>query len=162
MAVRQRSDVELVEELEAIATAATERVQALCEGDAERDLDLQSRVGEAADRAIAAGLLLASIADAERIGHRRAREELGNELLRRGGARRGTQARSGAQYEYEQAIRACRAGLAHRDVAAAAEVAHGTVLAIVARTNTVFAQRDASTTLRLALSPSGNQWTACG
>jgi hypothetical protein len=145
MAVRQRSDVELVGELEAIATVAAERLRALSEGDAERGTDLRNRVGEAAGRAIAAGLSLASIADAERIGHRPAREELGKELLRRVGRAAGRKRE--AEREYQEAVlRACRVGLAHRDVAAAAEVAHGTVRAIVARTNTVSARHAASTT----------------
>jgi hypothetical protein len=52
-----------------------------------------------------------------------------------------------AEHEYEQAVvRAVRLGLAHRDVAAAAQVAHGTVRAIVARTLTVSVQPAASTT----------------
>jgi hypothetical protein len=75
MGVPRRTDVELVGELEAIATAAAERLRALSEGDAERDADLQGRVGEEANRAIAVGLSLASIADAEAIGQRRARED---------------------------------------------------------------------------------------
>jgi hypothetical protein len=143
MAVRQKSDVELAGELEAIATAAAERLRALSDGDGELEADLRRRVGEAATRAIAAGLSLATIADAERLGHRRAREELGRELLRRVG--RGAGRRREAEREYEQAVvRAYRVGLAHRDVAAAAQVAHGTVRAIVARTNTVSAQHAAS------------------
>jgi hypothetical protein len=38
---------------------AAERLRALSEGDAERDTDLQSRVIEAAGRALASGLSLA-------------------------------------------------------------------------------------------------------
>ena len=143
MAVRQKTDVELAGELEAIATAAADRMRALSDGDVEREADLRRLVGEAASRAIAAGLSLASIADAERLGHRRAREELGRELLRR--VERAAGRRREAEHEYEQAVvRACRVGLAHRDVAAAAQVAHGTVRAIVARTNTVSAEHVAS------------------
>jgi hypothetical protein len=141
MAVRQETDVELAGELEAIATAAADRMRALSDGDVERETDLRRRVGETASRAIAAGLSLASIADAERLGHGRAREELGRELLRR------VERAAGRRREAEQAVvRACRVGLAHRDVAAAAQVAHGTVRAIVARTNTVSAEHVASTT----------------
>ena len=83
MAVRERTDVELSGELEEIATSAAERLRALTGGDVEREADLARRVGEAASRAIAAGLLLSTIADAEHIGQRRAREELGPDLLRR-------------------------------------------------------------------------------
>ena len=89
-------------------------------------------MGEAASRAIAAGLSLAAIADAEQIGQRRAREELGPEVLRR--VERAARRKREAEHEYEAAIvRAGRLGLAHRDVAAAAQVAHGTVRAIIAR-----------------------------
>jgi hypothetical protein len=152
MAVHQETDVGLVRELEAIATAAAERLQALAGGDVECDAELQSRLGEAASRAIAAGLSLASIADAERIGHRRAREEVGKELLRR--VQRAAGRKREAEREYEQAVlRACLVGLAQRDVAATAEVAHGTVRAIFARTNTVSAQQVAPTTRAAAVEP---------
>ena len=58
-AVRPKTDVELSEELEHIASAAAERLRALVDGDAEREVELQRRVGEAASRGIAAGLSLA-------------------------------------------------------------------------------------------------------
>ena len=66
--MRAKTDLELSGELEQIATAAAERLRAATAGDAERDAELQRRVGEAASRAIAAGLSLAAIADAEQIG----------------------------------------------------------------------------------------------
>lgn len=66
--------------------------------------------------------------------------------------------RRAAEHEYEQAVgRACRVGLAHRDVAAAAQVAHGTVRAIVARTNPVSAAESRQPPARLGLSPSSNR-----
>ena len=131
--MRERTEVELSGELEEIATSAAERLRALTDGDVEREVDLQRRVGEAASRAIAAGLSLSTIADAEQIGQRRAREVLGPDLLRR--VERAGRRKREAEHEYEQAVvRAARLGLAHRDVAAAAQVAHGTVRAIVART----------------------------
>jgi hypothetical protein len=145
MAARERTDVELSGELEEIATSAAERLRALTDGDVEREAELRRRVGEAASRAIAAGLLLSSIADAEQIGQRRAREVLGPDLLRR--VERAGRRKREAEHEYEQAVVcAARLGLAHRDVAAAAQVAHGTVRAIVARTQTVFVQPATSTT----------------
>jgi hypothetical protein len=145
MAARERTDVELSGELEEIATSAAERLRALTGGDVEREAELRRRVGEAASRAIAAGLLLSSIADAEQIGQRRAREVLGPDLLRR--VERAGRRKREAEHEYEQAVVcAARLGLAHRDVAAAAQVAHGTVRAIVARTQTVFVQPATSTT----------------
>lgn len=78
-----KTDVQLSGELEEIAAAAADRLRALTAGDVERDADLQRRVGESASRAIAAGLSLAASADAEQIGQRRAREELGPGVLRR-------------------------------------------------------------------------------
>ena len=142
--MRQETDVELAGELETIATAAADRMRAPSDGDVERETDLRRRVAEAASRAIAAGLSLASVADAERLG-RRARKELGRELLRR--VERAAGRRRDAEHEYEQTVvRACCVGLTHREVAAAAQVAHGTVRAIVARTNTVSAEHFASTT----------------
>ncbi len=152
MAVRQRIDVELSGELEAVATAAAERLRALIVGDLERDADLQRKVGEAASHAIAAGLSLASIADAERIGQVRAREELGGEVLRR--VERAARRKREAEHEYEQAVvRAGRLGLAHRDVAAAAQVAHGTVRSIIVRMQTASGQHPASTTITVRAQP---------
>jgi hypothetical protein len=122
MAARERTDVELSGELEEIATSAAERLRALTGGDVEREADLGRRVGEAASRAIAAGLLLSSIAEVEQIGQRRAREVLGPDLLRR--VERAGRRKREAEHEYEQAVVcAVRLGLAHRDVAAAAQVA---------------------------------------
>jgi hypothetical protein len=46
MAMRQRTDVELAGELEAIATAAADRLRALSDGDVERETALRRRVGE--------------------------------------------------------------------------------------------------------------------
>jgi len=68
MPLRQQTDVELVPELEAIATAAAERRRAWADRDEPRAAQLQERVGEAANRAIGAGVSLGAIADAERIG----------------------------------------------------------------------------------------------
>jgi len=143
--VRPRTDVELSGELEQIAAAAAERLRALVAGDAEREVELQRQVGEAARRGIAAGLSLAAIADAEQIGHGRAREELGPQLLRR--VERAARRKREAEFEYEEAIGvAGRLGLVHRDVAAAAQVAHGTVRAIIARTQAASGERAPSAT----------------
>ena len=145
MALGAKTDVELPGELDAVATAAAERLRAMSGGDLERDADLQRRVREAASHAIAAGLSLASIADAERIGQERVRSEMGPELLRR--VERAARRRREVESEYEEAvIRAGRLGLAHREVAVAAQVAHGTVRAIVARARTASGQRAASAT----------------
>lgn len=149
MAVSPRTDVELSEELEAVATAAADRLRTLTTGDLGREADLQRRVGEAASRAIVAGLPLASIADAEQIGHRWARQELGGDVLRR--VERAARRKREAERDYEEAVvRAGRLGLAHRDVATAAQVAHGTVRAIIARTHTSSGPHGASTTVPAA------------
>lgn len=138
MTLSEKTDVVLAGELEAIALASAERLRAQTESDAERGAELGRTVGEAASRAIAAGLSLAEIADAERMGQRRAREELGAEVLRR--VERAARRKRETDGEYEQAVvRAGRLGLARRDVAAAAGVAHGTVRAILARTQTASA-----------------------
>ena len=154
--MRQTTDVELTGELETIATAAADRMRALSDGDVERETDLRRRVGEAASCAIAARLPFGVDRGRRAARPRGAREELGRELLRR--VERAAGRRRDAEREYEQAVvRACRVGLAHRDVAAAAQVAHGTVRAIVARTNPVSAAESRQPPARLGLSPSSNR-----
>ena len=111
MPLRQKTDVELAPELEAIATAAAERLRAWANGDEPRAAQLQESVGEAANRAIGAGVSLGAIADAERIGQARAREELGREVLR--GVGRAARRKREAEHEYEQAVsRGARLSLA--------------------------------------------------
>jgi hypothetical protein len=145
MRLRQNTDVELAPELEAIATAGAERSRAHADGDPQREAELQRSVREAATRAIAAGAPLGAIAEAERIGQQRAREELGSEVLRT--VERAAQRKREAENTYEQAVlRAGRLGLAHRDVAAAAQVAHATVRALLVRTQTTMANGGAPTT----------------
>ena len=82
MASGRKIEVKLAPELEAIATAACEQLRAKTDGDPQREERLQRGVGDAAGRAIAAGLSLTAIADAKRIGHARARQQLGTEVLR--------------------------------------------------------------------------------
>jgi hypothetical protein len=69
MASGQKTEVTLAPELEAIATTACEQLRAKTDGHPQREEQLQRGVGDAAGRAIAAGLSLTAIADAER--HRR-------------------------------------------------------------------------------------------
>lgn len=100
--------------------------------DREREHGPGSSVPAAAKAAIAAGMPLAAIADAERVGQIRARRELSHDVLRR--VERAAGRKREADDEYAHAItRAARLGLPHREIAAAAHVAHGTVRAIVAR-----------------------------
>jgi DNA-binding NarL/FixJ family response regulator len=119
-------------ELEAIATAADDRVRAEAGEDLHAAGEAQRRVGEAASAAIAGGAALSAIADAERTGEQRARGALGADVLRQ--VARAAKRKRDADSDYEQAIkRAGRVGLAHREIAAAGEVSHGTVRAILAR-----------------------------
>jgi DNA-binding NarL/FixJ family response regulator len=135
MPAHQSAEPELTPELEAIAIAAADlqRAQAV-DGTQERD-ELQARLRAAATTAITAGAELDAIAQAQRHGQARARDELGSDLLRR--VERAARRRREIEREYEDAVaRAARLGLAHRDIAAAAAVAHGTVRAILGRTAT--------------------------
>jgi hypothetical protein len=144
MPLGQKTDGALAPELEAIATAAAERLRAQTDGDAQREDELRRSVGEAASAAIAADLPLGAIAEAERAGETRARGELGTDVLRR--VERAARRKHEADSEYEQAVvRAARLGLTHRDVAAAAQVAHGTVRAILARSETIDAAASPAT-----------------
>ena len=119
-------------ELEAIAAAAHDRLQAQAGQDLSEQEAAQRRVAEAASAAIAAGAALGAIADAERSGELRARRALSTDVLRQ--VTRAAKRKRDADTEYEQAItRAGRLGLSHREIAGAAEVSHGTVRAILAR-----------------------------
>jgi DNA-binding NarL/FixJ family response regulator len=123
MPAHQTTETPLAPELEAIAAAAADRVRAQADASA----------------AIAAGAALGAIAAAEQVGQARARGELGPDALKR--IARACRRRREADAEYEQEIlRGDRLGLTHREIAAAAEVAHGTVRAILARTETASGQ----------------------
>ena len=75
---------------------------------------------------------MSAIADAERDGEQRARQALSADVLRQ--VARAAKRKQDADTEYEQAIgRASRLGLSHREIAAAAQVSHGTVRAILTR-----------------------------
>jgi DNA-binding NarL/FixJ family response regulator len=126
----------LTPELEAIATAAANllRAQAV-DGTEDRD-ELHAYLRATATQAIASGAELDAIAQAQRHGHERARRELGGDLLRR--VERAARRRRESEREYEDVVvRAARLGLAQRAIAAAANVAHGTVRAILTRSRTV-------------------------
>jgi DNA-binding NarL/FixJ family response regulator len=125
-------DDALSPELEAIAAAAHDRLQAHAGQDLSAQEATQRRVAEAAS---AAGAALSVIADAERTGQLRARRALSTDVLRH--VTRAAKRKREADSEYEQAIaRAGRIGLSHREIATAAEVSHGTVRAILARSST--------------------------
>jgi DNA-binding NarL/FixJ family response regulator len=135
MPARQTIQQPLAPELEPIATAAADRLRAQADGNPDESDELQRRVGEAASAAITAGVSLTAIADAERAGQQRAREELGDDVLRR--VTRAARRKRQAEDEYEREVKcAARLGLSHREIAAAGAIAHGTVKTIVARTDT--------------------------
>jgi hypothetical protein len=74
MPARQTTETPLAPELEAIATAAADRVRSQADATAD-DGEPQRRVAEAASAAIAAGAALGAIAAAEQVGQARARGE---------------------------------------------------------------------------------------
>lgn len=120
--------------LEAIAIAAAQRLRAQVEEAEPQAAEAQQAVIAAASGAITAGVSLGEIAAAEEAGQDRAREELGKDLLRT--VERAARRRREIEHEYEQAVRrADRLGLAHTDIAEAAQTARGTIRTIVSRTN---------------------------
>jgi hypothetical protein len=124
----------LAPELEAIAVAAADRLHGEVTGTDHDQLQLHRAVAQAASAAIGAGLPLAAIADAERTGQQRARDELRPDVLRQ--IARVARRKRETELEYEQAvIRGARLGLGHRELAGAAQVSHGTIRAIIARTD---------------------------
>ena len=125
-----QSQAALPAELE--ASAAHDRLHAQAGQDLSAQEAAQRHVAEAASSAITASAALAAIADAEREGELRARRELSGDVLRQ--LARAAKRKREADREYEQAIaRAGRLGLSHREIAAAAEISHGTVRAILTR-----------------------------
>jgi DNA-binding NarL/FixJ family response regulator len=124
----------LAPELEAVATAAERQLRTLA-SDEPADADhLGHALADAATTAIASGHPIAAVADAEQRGQQHARAALSRELLTR--VERAARRRREAEHDLHQTIaRAARLGLAHRDIAAAAQVTHGTIRAILTRAN---------------------------
>jgi DNA-binding NarL/FixJ family response regulator len=121
-------------ELEALVQAARERLCAELDHNEDEIRERDRAVVHAAGAAIAAGMSLSSVAQAEQTGQARARRELGGELLLR--VERTARRSREATAEYEQTVaRAARIGLAHRDIAAAAQIAHATIRSIITRTS---------------------------
>ncbi len=138
--MRQITEPALAPELETIAQIADERLRGeVNESGSDKGseqsgrhlVELQEALVRSATAAIAVGMPLGAVAEAERIGQARARRELGGELLRR--VERTARRCRDAREEYEQTVaRADRLGLSHRDIATAARVAAATVRAIAA------------------------------
>jgi len=124
----------LAPELEAVATAAERQLRTLASEEPANGDHLGQALADAATAAIASGHPIAAVADAEQRGQQRARAALSRELLTR--VERAARRRREAEHDLHQAIaRAARLGLAHRDIATAAHVAHGTIRAILTRAN---------------------------
>ncbi len=122
----------LVPQLEAIAAAAEQQLRGLANEGPANASDLGQALADAATAAIASGHPTAAVADAEQCGQHRARAALSRELLNR--VERTARRRREAEHDLHQEIaRAARLGLTHRDIGAAAQVAHGTIRAILAR-----------------------------
>ena len=121
-------------ELEAVTVAAEQQLRALA---GENPLDagpLSQALADAATAAIASGHPIATIAQAEQRGQQQARTALSRELLTR--VERSARRRREAEHDLYQTIaRAARLGLPQRDIASAAQLAHGTIRAVLTRGN---------------------------
>jgi DNA-binding NarL/FixJ family response regulator len=137
------SDLPLTGELVSVAEAAGERLRAQTEDEADAAQAASARLLEAATAAMSAGYSLTEIANAEARGKAELRNGLRPDALRRV-ERTGRQARD-AQAEHHRAIlRATRLGLSTREIAHAAQVAHGTVRAISNRLGALQAEPPSS------------------
>ena len=126
------SGAELPAELAAVADAAGQRLRAEVDGDDESASRGARHLMRAATAAMDAGYSLPEITQAEARGKDELRNALRPDVLKRV-ERSGRHMRE-AQAEHHQAIaRAVRLGLSTRQIAAAADVTHGTVRAIVNR-----------------------------
>jgi DNA-binding NarL/FixJ family response regulator len=119
----------LVAELAAVAEAAGARLRAETDADQDAAQAAAEALVSAASAAMGAGHSLTAIAQAEARGKEDVRDDLRGDTLR-SVARSGRRARE-TRAEHHQAIaRAMRLGLSTREIAAAADVTHGTVRAI--------------------------------
>jgi DNA-directed RNA polymerase specialized sigma24 family protein len=138
MPSRQKTEQAMSPELDAIATAAANPLRAQCGDDPATVDEHAQRVADAASTAIRAGAALSAIANAERVGEQRARDELRTDILRR--VERAAKRKREVDTDYDHAIdRAACLGLSHREIASAANVTHGTVRAILTRAETTTA-----------------------
>jgi DNA-binding NarL/FixJ family response regulator len=119
----------LVVELAEVAEAAGARLRAETDADGEAARSAAEQLVAAASAAMAAGQSLTDITHAEAHGKEEVRDTLRADTLR-SVERTGRRARE-TRMEHHQAIaRAVRLGLSTREIAAAADVTHGTVRAI--------------------------------
>ncbi len=125
----QDGSLGLVGELAAVAEAAGARLRAETDADGLAATAAAGQLMTAAGAAMAAGHSLSDITQAEARGKQDVRNALRGDTLR-SVERTGRRARE-TRMEHHQAIaRAMRLGLSTREIAAAADVTHGTVRAI--------------------------------
>ena len=128
------SEPPLAPELDAVAAAAEQQLRTLAGENALDAGPLALALADAATAAIASGHPIAAVAHAEQRGQQQARTALSRELLAR--VQRAARRRREAEHDLHQAIaHAAPLGLAQRDIATAAQIAHGTVRAILTRAN---------------------------
>jgi hypothetical protein len=119
-------------DLAAVAEAATARLRAEAHDDAQATQAASEAMVRAATSALAAGRELSAIAQAEAYGQKVAREELGDEALKR--IERTRRKVRDAQADHHRAIEgAIRLGISARKIAAVAGVNHGTIHAYAKR-----------------------------
>jgi DNA-binding NarL/FixJ family response regulator len=119
----------LVGELAAVAEAAGARLRAETDAGDEAARAAAEQLVAAASAAMGAGHSLSDITQAEARGKEEVREALRGDTLR-SVERTGRRARETRMEHHQAVARAVRLGLSTREIAAAAEVTHGTVRAI--------------------------------
>jgi DNA-binding NarL/FixJ family response regulator len=125
----QLDDRPLEGELLAVAEAAGARLRAETDQDDEASRAAAEALVSAASAAMGAGHSLTAIASAEADGKDTVRQALRDDALRLVEST-GEQARAMRAEHYQAIARATRLGLAMREIAQAAGVAHGTIRAI--------------------------------
>jgi DNA invertase Pin-like site-specific DNA recombinase len=119
----------LVSELAAVAEVAGARLRAETDADDEAARAAAEQLVTAASAAMAAGHSLSDITEAEARGQEDVRDALRGDTLR-SVERTGRRARETRAEHHQTIARAVRLGLSTREIAAAADVTHGTVRAI--------------------------------
>jgi DNA-binding NarL/FixJ family response regulator len=129
LALDQGGPFGLVGELATVAEAAGARLRAETDADAEAASAAAAQLVSAAGAAMGAGHSLSAITQAEARGQEEVRNALRGDMLR-SVERTGRRARETRMEHHQTIARAVRLGLSTREIAAAADVTHGTVRAI--------------------------------
>ncbi len=139
-------------ELAAVAEAAGDRLRAETDEESAAAEGAGERLISAATAAMGAGYSLSEIARAEARGKEHVKGALGDAALKHV-ERSGRQARE-ARAEHHRAIaRAMRLGLSTREIAAAADVTHGTIRAVANRLAVGAGAPEAASDLSVELVP---------